>query len=49
MFDTFGKIFVVVAVLALILVGIMVYLYLMDRKLSKLEKEVEDKFSTGKE
>ncbi|HNX86988.1 MAG TPA: CcmD family protein [Bacteroidales bacterium] len=49
MFDTFGKIFVVVAVLALILVGIMVYLYLMDRKLSKLEKEVEDQFSTGKE
>ena len=40
---------VVVAVLALILVGIMVYLYLMDRKLSKLEREVEDQFSTEKE
>jgi hypothetical protein len=49
MFDAFGKIFVVVAVLALILAGIMLYLYLMDRKLSKLEREVEEKFSTEKE
>jgi len=36
-----GKIFVVVAVLALILVGIFVYLFTIDRKVTKLEKEVE--------
>ena len=33
-----GKIFVV---LALILVGIFVYLFTIDRKVTKLEKEVE--------
>ena len=38
-----GKIFVVVAVLALILVGIFVYLITIDRKLTKLEKEVGEK------
>ncbi len=38
-----GKIFVVVAVLALILVGIFVYLFTIDRKVTKLEKEVEEK------
>ncbi len=36
-----GKIFVVVVVLALILVGIFVYLFTIDRKVTKLEKEVE--------
>jgi CcmD family protein len=36
-----GKIFVVVAILALILVGIFVYLFTIDRKVTKLEKEVE--------
>ena len=40
-----GKIFVVVVVLALILVGIFVYLFTIDRKVSKLEKEVEEKKS----
>ncbi|HZX61750.1 MAG TPA: CcmD family protein [Bacteroidales bacterium] len=40
-----GKIFVVVAVLALILVGIFVYLFTIDRKVTKLEKEVEEKIS----
>jgi CcmD family protein len=43
-----GKIFVVVAVLALILVGIFVYLIILDRKIAKLEKEVEEK-NTGSE
>ncbi len=37
-----GKIFVVVAVLALILVGIFIYLFAIDRKVNKLEKEVEE-------
>jgi len=40
-----GKIFVVVAVLALILVGIFIYLFFIDRKISRLEKEVEEKIS----
>jgi CcmD family protein len=40
-----GKIFVVVAVLAIILVGIFVYLFTIDRKVTKLEKEVEEKIS----
>ena len=36
-----GKIFVVVAILAIILVGIFVYLFTIDRKVTKLEKEIE--------
>lgn len=38
-----GKIFVVVAVLALIMTGIFVYLFLLDRKIGRLEKEVENR------
>jgi CcmD family protein len=38
-----GKIFVVVAVLALILVGVFVYLFSIDRKVTKLEKEVKER------
>ncbi len=34
-----GKIFVVVAVLCVIFVGIAVYLFYIDRKISKIEKE----------
>jgi CcmD family protein len=37
----YGKIFVVVAVLSIILIGIFVYLFVMDRKIGKLEKEVK--------
>jgi CcmD family protein len=37
-----GKIFVVVAVLATILVGMFVYLFLLDRKVSRMEKELKD-------
>jgi len=40
-----GKIFVVVAVLAVILAGIFVYLITIDRKVTKLEKEVDEKIS----
>ena len=43
-----GKIFVVVAVLALILVGIFVYLFTIDRKVTKLEKEIGEKESETK-
>jgi CcmD family protein len=41
--ESYGKIFVVVAVLAVILVGIFVYMFTIDRKLRKLEKEIEEK------
>jgi CcmD family protein len=41
--ETGGKIFVVVAVLAVILVGIFVYLYFIDRKVTRLEKEIREK------
>jgi CcmD family protein len=37
----YGKIFVVVAVLSIILIGIFVYLFIMDRKIGKLEKEIK--------
>lgn len=42
MADTFradGKIYVVVAVILVILVGLFVYLYLIDRKITKLENQ----------
>ncbi len=35
-----GKLFVVVAVLALIMVGIIAYLFFLDRKIGRLEKEM---------
>jgi len=43
--ETYGKIFVVVAVLSVILVGIFVYLFFIDRKIGKLEKEINEKES----
>ncbi len=36
-----GKIYVVVAALAIIFIGIVIYLISLDRKISKLEKEVK--------
>ena len=44
----YGKIFVVVAVLAIILAGIFSYLFFIDRKINKLEKEVEEKMAQTK-
>ncbi|MCW3084338.1 MAG: hypothetical protein JWP12_1704 [Bacteroidetes bacterium] len=38
-----GKIYVVVIVVAVILIGIIGYLTMLDRKISKLEKEIENK------
>ena len=38
-----GKIYVVAAVLTAIFAGIIAYLVRIDRKVSKLEKEVKDK------
>jgi CcmD family protein len=37
-----GKIYVVVGVLLIILIGLLLYLVSIDRKLSKLEKEVKE-------
>ena len=36
-----GKIYVVVAVAAVILTGIFVYLILLDRKVAKIEKQIK--------
>jgi CcmD family protein len=36
-----GKIYVVVTVLAVIMAGIIGYLIMLDRKISKLEKEIK--------
>ena len=41
--ETYGKIFVVVTVLAVILAGVFVYLFFIDRKVGKLEKEIREK------
>jgi CcmD family protein len=46
--ESYGKIFVVVTVLAIILIGVFVYLLFIDRKVKRLEKEMEEK-STKKE
>lgn len=35
-----GKIYVVVTVLSVIFIGIVIYLVMLDRKITKLEKEV---------
>ncbi len=45
MADTFraeGKIYVVVAVVAVVLVIILFYLWTLDRKISKLEKDIKN-------
>ncbi len=36
-----GKIYVVVAVVTIILVGLLVFLFLLDRKIGRLEKQVK--------
>jgi len=46
--ESYGKIFVVVTVLSVILIGVFVYLFMIDRRVRKLEKETELK-STKKE
>lgn len=45
--ETYGKIFVVVAVLALILTGVFAYLFSLDKKIGKLEKEIREKENPG--
>ena len=36
-----GKIYVVVAVLTVITIGLLAYLFALDKKISKLEKEIK--------
>jgi CcmD family protein len=38
-----GKIYVVVTVLSIIFIGIICYIIMLDRKISRLEKEMEKK------
>ena len=38
-----GKIYVVVTIIAIIFIGIVTYLFKLDRKITKLEKEISDK------
>jgi CcmD family protein len=40
-----GKIYVVVAIMLVIFVSIVAYLFLIDRKVSRLEKRIQDKKS----
>lgn len=40
-----GKIYVVVAVLLIVWIGIMVYLYRTDQKIDRLERRVDDSIS----
>ena len=45
MADTFradGKIYVVITVVAIILIGLLVYLISLDKKIGKMEKEYRD-------
>lgn len=38
-----GKIYVVVAIVLFILIGLIAYLFLLDRKITRLEKEIRNK------
>ena len=49
MADTFrseGKIYVVVAIILIVLAGLILYLFLMDRKMNKLERMIQEKKQT---
>lgn len=49
MADTFraeGKIYVVVAIVLIVLVGLIIYLFALDRKLTKLERMISEKKQT---
>jgi len=38
-----GKIYVVVAIILIVLVGLIAYLFMLDRKISKIEEKLTDK------
>jgi hypothetical protein len=49
MADTFrseGKIYVVVAIILIVLAGLIIYLFSLDRKLTKIEKQIGGKHQT---
>jgi CcmD family protein len=45
LFYSSGKIYVVIGVVTIILVGIFTYLFWLDRKISRMEKESNEKKS----
>lgn len=47
-FRSSGKIYVVVSVVSVILAGIILYLFLADRRLTRLEREVREKNNGSK-
>ena len=52
MADTFrseGKIYVVVAVILIVLLGLFTYLFLLDRKITRLERMMGEKTQTKRE
>ena len=48
-FRTEGKIYVVVAIVLIVLTGLIVYLFMLDRKLTKLEKSLGAKNQTKRD
>jgi hypothetical protein len=38
-----GKIYVVVGVILILLAGLFVYLFMLDKKITRLERKIEDK------
>ncbi len=42
-FRSDGKIYVVIAIASIILIGIFTYLFMLDRKITKIEKELNNK------
>lgn len=52
MADTFrseGKIYVVVAIILIVLAGLVAYLFILDRKMTRLERMIELKKQTKRE
>jgi len=45
-FRSEGKIYVVVTIIMIVLTGLIVYLFMMDKKLSRMEKMIGDKQKT---
>lgn len=43
-----GKIFVIVAIIVIILAGLFIYLFSIDKKVAKLEKKLTEKFPKTK-
>ena len=48
-FRSEGKIYVVVAIILIVLAGLILYLFLLDRKINKLEQMISAKTQTKRE